>query len=152
MTLCGLWHGAAWHFVAWGILHALALMGERSLGWGQRAPRASGFARVFAVVLVFHLVCLGWILFRCEDMTLVGDYLAGFTRLDQPSVLFSAPILSLIGLGLAMNFLSPRLLDRVEAGMRCLPFWLQGGLAGAVIIGIDAVGPQLVAPFIYFQF
>lgn len=62
--LTGLWHGASWNFVVWGIFHGIFLMIER-LGWGKMLdslPRPFGWAYTMVVVLV------GWVFFRLETM------------------------------------------------------------------------------------
>ena len=71
MTLCGLWHGAALHFAAWGLYHGLALNLYRL--WERWRPRLPGVgllpapaARALATVATFHVVCLGWVLFVCD--------------------------------------------------------------------------------------
>src|SRR5438270_857922 len=78
MLLGGLWHGAAWKFIAWGALHGGGLAVERMLEpWLGRSARGPA-ARAIAICLVFHFVCLGWIFFRAEDFALARLYLAGF--------------------------------------------------------------------------
>lgn len=62
MLLGGLWHGAAWTFVTWGALHGLLL-----ICWPRKAARASSWSRWLQRLLLFNLVCLGWILFRAES-------------------------------------------------------------------------------------
>ncbi|MBI5435082.1 MAG: MBOAT family protein [Planctomycetes bacterium] len=62
-ALCGLWHGASWTFVAWGLYHGLFLVVERA-GIGarlERLPRALRHGYVLLVVIV------GWVLFRADD-------------------------------------------------------------------------------------
>jgi alginate O-acetyltransferase complex protein AlgI len=68
MLLGGLWHGAAWNFVFWGLLHGVALAAERlyrELG-GPRLPRLVGWAGTMLVVLV------GWFLFRCRSWEMIS--------------------------------------------------------------------------------
>ena len=88
MVLGGLWHGAAWGFVLWGTLHGTCLVAEHQLrGRVQGAARRGcGWA------IVFHVVVLGWILFRAENLTLAGELLlaprrarAGHARTPLPS-------------------------------------------------------------------
>ena len=75
MVIGGLWHGAAWTFVLWGALHGVGLSIER--WWGEwRPPAESGSRRSDAVVrrlLTFHVVCLGWVLFRSDSVATAGN-------------------------------------------------------------------------------
>lgn len=72
MLLGGLWHGAAWTFVAWGGLHGLALIVHRE--WARRAPLAlRGALRGAAVPLTFAFVVLAWVPFRAGDVYVEAD-------------------------------------------------------------------------------
>ncbi|HNN01439.1 MAG TPA: MBOAT family O-acyltransferase [Turneriella sp.] len=65
MALGGLWHGATWMFVLWGIYHGLLLAIERATGIGRGiTPNA------LRIALVFLLAALGWILFRAPDLSI----------------------------------------------------------------------------------
>src|SRR5437764_3163427 len=78
MLLGGIWHGAAWKFVAWRALHGGGLAVERMLEpWLGRSSRGPA-ARAVAIIVVFHFVCLGWIFFRAEDFAVARLYLTGF--------------------------------------------------------------------------
>jgi len=71
-TLTGLWHGAAWNFVLWGMYYAVLLIGERYL-WGRGLDRLPAALRhVYALLIV---VC-GWVLFRAESLAGVGRMFA----------------------------------------------------------------------------
>lgn len=62
--LTGLWHGAAWNFLAWGLYYALLLMGERYL-WGGALGRAPAALR-HAYALLF--IMAGWVIFRSAGL------------------------------------------------------------------------------------
>ena len=88
MLLGGLWHGAAWSFVAWGAFHGALLIGHRLLTpiLARIQPTRSYAAAAWRAVRMlgfFHLVCLGWVLFRIEDLgdvwTLVSRAVEGFS-------------------------------------------------------------------------
>ena len=69
--LCGLWHGAAWNFVVWGVYHGLGLVVERA-GLGKlvkRLPKPLGNLYLLLFVVV------GWVLFRAPDLSYALDYL-----------------------------------------------------------------------------
>ncbi|MGI6227451.1 MAG: MBOAT family O-acyltransferase [Peptococcales bacterium] len=73
MTISGLWHGAAWTFVAWGMFHGLLLIGHKlylkvTTLLGLNTLRESSLYRVFAIFIFFHLTCIGWVFFRAKGM------------------------------------------------------------------------------------
>jgi alginate O-acetyltransferase complex protein AlgI len=67
MFLGGLWHGAGWTFIAWGTFHGGILCAYRP--FEKKTPaRPSPWKRALAMVLMFHLVCFGWLLFRARSI------------------------------------------------------------------------------------
>ncbi len=75
--LTGLWHGAAWNFVAWGGWYALLLLGEKFVWkkWAEKAPAPLGWLCTMLAVLI------GWVFFRSADLSSAFSYLktmAGF--------------------------------------------------------------------------
>ncbi|MBI5164219.1 MAG: MBOAT family protein [Magnetospirillum sp.] len=75
MLLGGLWHGAAWTFVAWGLYHGLLLVIEHLAV--RLAGRPIVVPRPVAVVLTFHLVAVGWVLFRAPSFGRAMEILSG---------------------------------------------------------------------------
>ncbi|HEV2296565.1 MAG TPA: MBOAT family O-acyltransferase [Tepidisphaeraceae bacterium] len=67
MLLGGLWHGASWNFAAWGLYHGAWLAVERA--GGRRGVLPTGAPRWARVALTFAIVCVGWVLFRANDLT-----------------------------------------------------------------------------------
>jgi D-alanyl-lipoteichoic acid acyltransferase DltB (MBOAT superfamily) len=151
MLLGGLWHGASWKFVAWGGLHGTGLALERVFGW-RHAGRSSWLGRLAATVLVFHFVCLGWILFRADSYETAWLFLRGIVA-GGPGIQQVTPFtLCLVILGLSLHAAPKDLPWRIGLRLETWPRWALGCLAGATVIAIDALGPPGVAPFIYFQF
>jgi D-alanyl-lipoteichoic acid acyltransferase DltB (MBOAT superfamily) len=73
--LSGLWHGAAWHFVAWGLLHGVyQIIGRTTMKWRTALRQRLGLrdgavgTRVWQAAVVFILVCIGWIFFRAKSL------------------------------------------------------------------------------------
>jgi alginate O-acetyltransferase complex protein AlgI len=76
--LCGLWHGASWNFVIWGLFHGVFLVVER-LGL---APRVSALWRPLRHVYLLLVVMIGWVFFRADTLPDAIAYLramVGFT-------------------------------------------------------------------------
>jgi len=153
MLLGGIWHGAGWKFVAWGALHGGGLAVERMLEpWLGRHARSPA-ARVIATFIVFHFVCFAWIFFRAEDFEVARLYIAGFGGGWSGGLQQAGPFMvALIVIGLAGQFTSGALFERAAIALARMPGWGIGATAGIVVAAINALGPEGVAPFIYFRF
>ena len=75
MLLGGVWHGAGWTYVIWGAYQGALLVLERLFGgkrlileWSRARTPWARAAWVARVLICFHFVCLGWIIFRCENV------------------------------------------------------------------------------------
>jgi alginate O-acetyltransferase complex protein AlgI len=79
MILGGLWHGAAWNFVAWGFYHGLLLVGHRLAQPALESVTrvAQGLRRtpwfLLRLFVMFHLTCYGWLLFRAKSFAQIAD-------------------------------------------------------------------------------
>ena len=157
MVIGGLWHGAAWTFVVWGAIHGGVLMAERVVRawWRERAPEPVLPREVTVVLqwaLTFHIVCLAWVFFRAESLGDAFEVLGGIVAGTQPNDLVTPLLLGTIGLMLASQFVPPPAVRRVEARFASLgPGWQVVGVAAFLSL-VDVLGPDGVAPFIYFQF
>ncbi len=159
MVLGGLWHGAAWNFLWWGIYHGALLCGHRllsgSLGW--RIPKP------FAWFAMFHFTLVGWTIFRSTRTVLVDgvpDDRSGAQLLEllgsYQNGWFSGDIgplaLQIAGFGLPLVFLEAwRRDDRRLAALARRPI-LAPILTAALAFAALRWGVQDATAFIYFQF
>ena len=156
MLLGGLWHGAAWRFVAWGGLHGGALAVERF--WGARdRPPAGPLRRALGTVLTFHFVCLGWVFFRAPGfdaaLAVLGRIASGFPLAMLGAFQRGYPfILPLLALGVALHALPAGTEERFDRVYARAPLPLQAAwLAGAILLALQAQGAA-IQPYIYFSF
>ena len=144
MLLGGLWHGAAWTFVAWGGLHGVALAANGA--WvraGLRMPAALGWAATLLFVIA------GWVLFRAPDFataagvlgSMAGAHGVGRVHVDNAAVL----LLAIAALAL------PPSQDLALKHLRATP-WLAVPIGLAVVFLLLLVGGRVPNEFIYFQF
>ena len=159
MLLGGLWHGAAWTFVAWGALHGLYLILERFFGpvlerFHARQPWPIALLlRCAAWLLTLLLVMFAWVWFRAIDATqalaICAQMLAPnslqVNDLSAQTKLMACGFLVLIGLQLAQRRF--QLLARLQT----LPPMLLGALLGLLLTAI-VLSPGNSRAFIYFQF
>lgn len=75
MLLGGLWHGAAWTFVLWGGFHGIILILYRVFSRGIKEVQSRPWISFLKGVLTFHIVCLGWLIFRAQNLTTIGIFL-----------------------------------------------------------------------------
>jgi hypothetical protein len=158
MVLGGLWHGAAWTFVFWGAYHGVGQVAgafRRTRRAERELPdRPETRARIWGQrIVTFHLVCLGWVFFRADSLatvfSLLGRLVTGWSlRAGLVDPLVVGTIALMLGLQYAPRAPAEWMLQRV-AMLR--PVAMGAGFAFVLFL-ITALGPQGVAPFIYFQF
>lgn len=156
--LGGLWHGAAWTFIVWGLMHGLYLMLERVVALrrgASRTPENASFLSVhrwLRMIYVFHLVCFTWIFFRSETFADAGDMLRQLVTAWGPSQMISGTLIWAMIVGWLCQFMDG---DRLSGLWNRFTTWhpvAQGAAAAVVLMIILALGPKGVSPFIYFQF
>jgi alginate O-acetyltransferase complex protein AlgI len=157
MVLGGLWHGAAWTFVAWGGFHGLGqIVGRHRRRWRTArglAPEPSGRFRVrLARFVTFQLVCVGWLIFRADSFQTVTTMLGRLFTGWRSSPLVTPLALAAIAVGIASQYLPEGWIAQVTESFARRRRLVQGGILGMVLLAITTLGPQGVAPFIYYRF
>ncbi len=148
MGLAGLWHGAGWTFILWGLGHGLWLALERHLPAGGFFAE-SRWGRALRTLAVFHGVCLLWVLFRAPTLSLAADY---YARLALPPFTFSTVPSVLTGWLLVFALVQwPVAQTLKENAFARLPLKAQWALAVAAVYFILAYAGAKV-DFIYFTF
>ena len=156
MFLGGLWHGAAWTFVVWGLLHGSYLVVERILrGLFEHKPWASTLAvRVLAGFATYAAVCIAWVFFRASDFTIASRMVGGmFGQHPHGDAILSTRELLQIGTvtaGLIAMHWAMRD-NTFETAVLRLPHWSIAAIGSAMICAIILTQGSSNA-FIYFQF
>ena len=161
--LCGLWHGASWTFVVWGLFHGVFLVVER-LGLSTVLARLPVPVRHLYALLV---VMVGWIFFRAESLTAAGGMLRamaglspalptayGITWYLTPEVVLAiaagvagaTPIWPAIANGLARPAVEGPRLGAFPSALTCAA--LAVVFAGCAML----IAAHTYNPFIYFRF
>lgn len=83
-SISGIWHGANWTFVCWGMFHGCLLCIEKALGIGKREYH--GIGKALHWLLTFVMVCFAWIFFRANNLQDAITICAGiFTKMGKPA-------------------------------------------------------------------
>lgn len=152
MFLGGLWHGVGMTFIAWGLLHGVALALHKV--WLGVVPSAKTLGRDMGVVrrigatfLTFNLVAFGWLLFTAEDMSVVGDMLGriayNFSLAEfVPMIEESKVAMIMMAVGYVMHFLPKSLNNSAVRGITHLGFvgeWVIVVVAIWLVMQCDAL-------------
>jgi alginate O-acetyltransferase complex protein AlgI len=161
--LCGLWHGASWSFLAWGVFHGTFLVLERTR-FAAVLMRLPVFFRHVYLLLV---VSVGWVFFRAENLAYALDYLQvmfgfglreydGYVLFFLDTKLIIALCLGSITSMLQMNAIWGKYftISEQDGNDRKLALYLISEIALLILFGLSVVyiSAQSYNPFIYFRF
>ncbi len=152
--LTGLWHGASWNFVLWGVYYAVLLIAEKTflLKWLEKAPRLVGH--------IYTCLCfiMGWVLFAITDLGKLGAYVSAmFTaRFADGTTLYLLRsnavllVLALVGCttlpARAWERLGGRVSERTAVALRTV------GVTVILLLSIAFLVGDSYNPFLYFRF
>lgn len=157
-SLCGLWHGAAWTFITWGVYHGFLLATElvikRKFKW-----QSSG---VTGTTLTFFLLTLGWVLFRADSLkkswgylqTLFGFHTVGSTFNYFPLRYYlQNDVIFYLAVAAIFAWLPVEKFNRIFKDDRPLQVFCRGG-AALLMLTYSAIVLSTAGfnPFIYFRF
>jgi alginate O-acetyltransferase complex protein AlgI len=159
MLIGGLWHGAAWTFVAWGAFHGGMLAVHKALApvlrifnanprhWVRSAHAAVAWA------VFFCLTCYGWLLFRATSLdqvlTMTGTLL-GWT--GQGVSVNAPPLSALVGVPVLLAHDAWGYVRGAHFAHESWPAWLRAALYVALLTLIVMGAANSRSAFIYFQF
>ena len=159
--LTGIWHGASWNFILWGLLYFVILTFEKLTG----IPKKFEKKPAVAAYRVFTLLCVmfGWVLFRSEGLTRAYQYFRsmfgtyGNPLVDSTAVYYCTLYLPMIILSCVLSFpVAKKIRARIDymfTGLETIVLFGECGLM--LILGFTALSYAVCVsynPFIYFNF
>ena len=153
MLLGGLWHGANWNFVLWGLFQGTILVGYRLLGFENAGAKSGRLGKALHVFWFFQLTCVGWLIFRAQNVNTIGVFLQSlFTDMRIGPEGFDSALSLLF-------YIWPLLLMQVaqvwKDKLHVMPDWpwfVRFNIWLFVLMSIMALGSAQDAEFIYFAF
>jgi D-alanyl-lipoteichoic acid acyltransferase DltB (MBOAT superfamily) len=158
MGMSGLWHGANWTFIVWGLLHGIYLAAHRLLQLNKWLPThfPSVWAKhawtIIGAVITFHFILVTWVFFRAPSISVAIEVLQrAIVDLGAKEVIFQ------IGRPLGL-FVALFAIDGLQAhygehtAIRSLPIVVRSLIYVVLIYGICLFWSNVSAPFIYAQF
>ena len=160
MFLGGLWHGASWNFVFWGMLHGVALAVHKfwmGVTGRKKGERSRGIRRFFGIVITFHFVCFCWIFFRNADFSASLDMLRQIFTTFRPGLFPQLivgywEVFALMALGFFLHFVPDSWEHACSKAVVRLPLIGKALLLVAIVYLVIQMKSSEIQPFIYFQF
>ena len=157
MTLGGLWHGASWTFVFWGVLHGSLLVIHRGFrDFSKTRPRLERFlgsvpGTLLCMLLTFTCVAVGWVFFRA------ATFETAFTLLHRVAVWHSGLGTPMPRLNLKCTLVFMWICHAVAYWVPWRKLWrlpapIQGFAYAAALVLAQVFAPDAGKVFIYFQF
>src|SRR5437016_4611216 len=148
----GLWHGAAWTFVVWGVMHGVGLSVNHA--WEALRKRLKlnrrqvWWSKALAILLTFNFVCLTWVVFRAESLPHAWQVLRRLGAMQFATGNLAVAVLSVLAIGYLAHWFPQRALDGIGRGW----VWLSAPMQAAIVV-LVALGLYYVsgteAQFIY---
>ena len=160
MFLGGLWHGASWNFVFWGMLHGVALALHKfwmSIVGHKKGEHSHGIRRFFGILITFHFVCFCWIFFRNADFSTSIDMLKQIFTTFRPQLFPQLvagywEVFALMGLGYFLHFVPDSWERACTKTVIRLPLLGKAVLMIVMVYLVIQMKSSEIQPFIYFQF
>ncbi|MEO5753190.1 MAG: MBOAT family O-acyltransferase, partial [Chthoniobacterales bacterium] len=154
-TLSGLWHGASWNYVLWGVYWGVLILMERYLDWLGLTKKVPWLVKVS---FTFGLTCFGWLLFRERNLAQIIHDLAqspfAATAEQWRIGIYFVVLVLLYALPLVIHMLATGL-PNWQIGTRLSKrgrFVMEAAVAVVLLLGIVTIRSVATSDFIYFQF
>lgn len=157
-TLTGLWHGAAWNFIIWGIYFFVLLFMEKCfiLKFLNKIPK------ILRHIYALFFIVAGWIIFACEDLNTLGNYLktmagAGVPLFNNYAVYkLYTNILLLLLMAICSTKLPVKIINNISIKLKLneiTVFWLKAVFTSILLItSMALIISGSYNPFLYFRF
>ncbi len=152
MVVSGLWHGASWNFVLWGLAHGLVVAVENASGYGRFANNTRGIVHIICVVCTFVLWTVLAVLFRSPDLTTAYNIgIASWGRGSWAQWPSEATIPVVLGICLLL-FHSYDQVGKILSGAQRIPPLLLVPILVVVIVGCSLIASIRPQTFYSFDF
>ena len=153
--LTGIWHGASWNFVFWGIWNGFFIILEKATGWCNET--GNRFVNILKHIYTIFVFVIGWVMFRSEDMTYALTYIKNmFGLIDVHDVTYNmiyyGDYIEIFIFITAILCAMPVFKNMIYKEKKCIKFAVNIWLLLLFIISAASIANSTYNPFIYFRF
>lgn len=150
--LTGVWHGANWTFILWGLLYFVLLAVEKLTNFPEKL-------KFFSHIYTMLFVIIGWVLFRADSLSFAFDYLktmffvSGAEMFDSKTLFFLDNYKFYLIAGIIACFpIAPKIKEKIKINKNVYEFIASVALLITFIISLTFTIKGSYNPFIYFNF
>ena len=153
----GIWHGASWNFVIWGLWHGFFIIMERATGWHKK--EGGNVLNTIKHIYTIFIFVIGWVMFRADNMSYAWDYLKNMFGLITEHTLaytigYYVGTSDIILFGIAVICSIPIFRDilQITPASKHIYSVINIWLLVLFTISVSLIAASTYNPFIYFRF
>ena len=153
--LTGIWHGASWNFVFWGLWNGFFIILEKMTGWHNETDKLS--IKILKHLYTIFVFVLGWVMFRADNMTYAWTYLTNMFGLVPVhdityKMIYYVDNVEIITLFIGILCAMPIFKNMVYVENKAIKLAVNIWLLVLFILSAASIAASTYNPFIYFRF
>ena len=153
--LTGIWHGASWNFVFWGLWNGFFIILEKMTGWHNETDKLS--IKILKHLYTIFVFVLGWVMFRADNMTYAWTYLKNMFGLVPVhdityKMIYYVDNVEIITLFIGILCAMPIFRNMVYVENKAAKLAVNVWLLVLFILSAASIAASTYNPFIYFRF
>lgn len=153
--LTGIWHGASWNFVFWGLWNGFFIILEKMTGWHNETDKLP--VKILKHLYTIFVFVLGWVMFRADNMTYAWTYLKNMFGLVPVhdityKMIYYVDNVEIITLFIGILCAMPIFKNMVYVENKAVKLAVNVWLLALFILSAASIAASTYNPFIYFRF
>lgn len=153
-SLTGIWHGANWTFLCWGLMYFVLLTIEKLVGWEKKYPDKM---KILRRIYTLFFVVMGWVLFRADSIGDAGAYFAtmfgGGNLIDDTTIYYALNYIVYFVIAILVSTpIFKNISAKVKGDNPVVVAVSTIGLCVLLVVSVSYIVKGAYNPFIYFNF
>ncbi|MDY4813016.1 MAG: MBOAT family protein [Ruminococcus sp.] len=153
-SLTGIWHGANWTFLCWGLMYFVLLTIEKLIGWEKKYPYKM---KILRRIYTLFFVVMGWVLFRADSIGDAGAYFAtmfgGGNLIDDATIYYALNYIVYFVIAILVSTpIFKNISAKINGNNPVVVAVSTVGLFVLLVVSVSYIVKGAYNPFIYFNF
>ena len=153
-SLTGIWHGANWTFLCWGLMYFVLLTIEKLIGWEKKYPDKM---KILRRIYTLFFVVMGWVLFRADSIGDAGAYFTtmfgGGNLIDDATIYYALNYIVYFVIAILVSTpIFKNISAKINGNNPVVVAVSTVGLFVLLVVSVSYIVKGAYNPFIYFNF